>query len=305
MARPTKQTVDYFPHMCTHKKTMFIIEESFGNDGYSFWFKLLELLGSTEGHFYDCDDAANWEFLLAKTRLDENLCTQILDKLAILNAIDRELWQQDKIIWSDNFIDGITDAYKKRKVETPDKPCLRVQKLQLNGVSGDGNPQSKLKETKVNEITPIVPFGESPEIKPETIDCQDVVDEYNLICVKMPRAEKIQDDRRSSIKARIKEHGRNAITDVFLYASKSPHHNGENERGWTADFDWLMGPKNFRKMLERARSGTKPMTKQVQSKISSAMASSDSFLKKVKGYESRNYGQNFSNGCRQLPDPNV
>ena len=47
MARPKKQTVDYFPHIIKQGKTMTILENRFGNDGYAFWFKLLEILGST------------------------------------------------------------------------------------------------------------------------------------------------------------------------------------------------------------------------------------------------------------------
>jgi hypothetical protein len=32
--RKEKQTADYFPHMATSGKTLFILESSFGNDGY-------------------------------------------------------------------------------------------------------------------------------------------------------------------------------------------------------------------------------------------------------------------------------
>lgn len=54
MARPTKETVDYFPHFVKCGRTIFILESKYGNDGYAFWFKLLEILGDTEGHYYDC-----------------------------------------------------------------------------------------------------------------------------------------------------------------------------------------------------------------------------------------------------------
>lgn len=66
-----KQTVDYFPHFVKGGRTIFILENKFGNDGYAFWFKLLEILGESEGHFYDCSNASNWEYLLAKTRVTE------------------------------------------------------------------------------------------------------------------------------------------------------------------------------------------------------------------------------------------
>lgn len=47
MARPTKTSVDYFPHMTHSGKTIAILEARWGNDGYAFWFKLLELLGDS------------------------------------------------------------------------------------------------------------------------------------------------------------------------------------------------------------------------------------------------------------------
>ena len=62
MARPMKRTVEYFPHRVEHHKTMFIIEERYGNDGYALWFKLLERLGATDGHCLDLNDATELEF---------------------------------------------------------------------------------------------------------------------------------------------------------------------------------------------------------------------------------------------------
>jgi hypothetical protein len=150
MSRPRKCTVDYFPHDCTHRQTMFILESRYGNDGYAFWFKLLEMLGSSENHFIDCKNDTTQEFLQAKTRLDWNKCREILDLLAKLGAIDPELWAQD-IVWSDNFMSRISDAYKNRRVDIPIKPDFYRQKPEQKDVSTDGNPQTKLKETKLNK----------------------------------------------------------------------------------------------------------------------------------------------------------
>lgn len=150
MARPKKQTVDYFPHYCSHGKTMFILEQKYGNDGYAFWFKLLEILGSTEGHYIRLENVPDWEFLQAKTHLDGDKCKEILDLLSQLGAIDEELWEQ-KIVWSDNFLKHIADVYKNRRVETPIKPSFYRQKPQLDLVSTEINPQSKLKESKLKE----------------------------------------------------------------------------------------------------------------------------------------------------------
>lgn len=163
MARQRKQTVDYFPHMVTSGKTLFIIENTFGNDGYSFWFKLLELIAASDGHSLDCGNPAEWRFLLAKTRLSDQSATEILDMLAELDAIDNELWKQ-RIIWATNFVDNVADVYKKRKVGKPKKPEIErngQHKSQTvdqsatdspeNDSLSDRNPQSKVKESKVKE----------------------------------------------------------------------------------------------------------------------------------------------------------
>lgn len=121
MTRPRKDVVDYFPHYCVHKSTMFILEQRYGNDGYAFWFKLLEQLGSTEGHFIDCNDQMQWEFLQAKTRIAGDICAEIIGTLCRLKAIDAELWEK-RIIWSDNFIKQVAEVYRNRRKPVPAKP---------------------------------------------------------------------------------------------------------------------------------------------------------------------------------------
>jgi uncharacterized phage protein (TIGR02220 family) len=150
MSRPKKATVDYFSHDCNHKQTMFILESRYGNDGYAFWFKLLETLGNTEGHVINCRNEVTQEFLQAKTRLEWSICHEMLDLLAKLQAIDPNLWSEG-LVWSDNFISRIADVYKNRRVEIPTKPSFYRQKPEQAVVSTDRNPQSKVKESKVKE----------------------------------------------------------------------------------------------------------------------------------------------------------
>lgn len=150
MARPRKNTVEYFPHQCDHGKTMFIIQKKYGNNGYAFWFKMLELLGKSEGHFLDLNDPADWEYLLSYAHMDDETCIEILNLLAKLEAIDAELWEE-KIIWCQKFVDGISDVYANRRIETPAKPSFYRQKPTSAVVSTGENPQSKVKETKVKD----------------------------------------------------------------------------------------------------------------------------------------------------------
>lgn len=164
MARPTKQTVPYFPHTVDHGKTLFILEQRFGNDGYAFWFKLLEILGKTDGHYLNLNDDTQWEFLVAKTRLCDSSCTEILDLLSKLGAINTELWEK-RFVWCQKFVDNISDVYKKRKRELPEKPIIDTGNHTSAVVSAPETPQnssfctqpvtetpqSKVKYSKVNK----------------------------------------------------------------------------------------------------------------------------------------------------------
>lgn len=154
MARPQKNTVDYFPHNVKHGKKMSYIEKKYGNDGYAVWFKILEELGDANNHFLNLSDEVQLMFLSERCNVSEDVLLSIIDDLVKLKEFDKYLWN-DKIIWSEKFTDSIKDAYLKRNNKCMDYPSL-LQHLQGLGVlkqgllplKGNGNTQTKLKETK-------------------------------------------------------------------------------------------------------------------------------------------------------------
>ena len=56
--------------------------------------------------------------------------------------------------------------------------------------------------------------------------------------------------RREAVGARNRKYGKEALRKVVLNAAVSPFLNGENEKSWVADFNWLFKPNNFVKVLE-------------------------------------------------------
>lgn len=153
MSRPKKQTVEYFPHYVMTGKTLYILESLYGNDGYSFWFKLLEILGDSKGHYYDCSVSSNWQFLTARTHIDESTAEKIITTLIDLGKIDPELWEH-KIIWVQNFVDNLSDVYKKRMTEVPHKPSFPLREPDNTDSFSSENPTS-----------PIVSVPETPQRK--------------------------------------------------------------------------------------------------------------------------------------------
>ena len=159
MARPQKQVVDYFPHdaKASDGDTLTILQSRFGNDGYAFWFKLLEKVSSSENHVIDCRNPVKWQLLLAKAGTNEDKGTAIMELLCELEAIDSQLWRNSKLIWCQKLVDNITDVYKGRNRPTPERPVFAVYCAD-NPVSSADNPvsstestQSKVKESKGKE----------------------------------------------------------------------------------------------------------------------------------------------------------
>jgi hypothetical protein len=56
--------------------------------------------------------------------------------------------------------------------------------------------------------------------------------------------------RKSTIEARARENGKEALKIVADKAAVSDFLNGKNDRGWLATFDWIMKPNNFVKVME-------------------------------------------------------
>jgi len=150
MARPKKQTVDYFPHYCNGSKTLNIVEAQYGNEGYAFWFKMLEIVGKTEGHVFDYSDEGSWLYLLTYTLVSEDKAKKILETFAKLGMIDKELWER-KIFWVQHFVDEHVALYARRKVELPLRPGSSwpvepLSAFQIAQVSGDKRTIKELSE---------------------------------------------------------------------------------------------------------------------------------------------------------------
>jgi len=113
MARPERNTVDYFPFYCDEGKKMYYIEETYGNDGFAVFMKILRELAKTDYHHLNLNEKSTEMFIAAKCKVSFEKLDNIISDLAKLGKFDLELWNH-KIIWCQDFIDGIQDAYKKR-----------------------------------------------------------------------------------------------------------------------------------------------------------------------------------------------
>lgn len=156
--RKKKNTVDYFPHYIGEGKKMRYIEAKYGNDGYASWFKILETLAGAENHYINLNDDIESEILADKCKVSLDVLFSLLDDLSRLGAINKFLWE-NKVIWSQIFVESIRDAYRKRICDFLDFSNLcrylsgiNVISFDGNSISSAGNTGKKKEEIKKEEI---------------------------------------------------------------------------------------------------------------------------------------------------------
>ena len=66
----------------------------------------------------------------------------------------------------------------------------------------------------------------------------------------MPGVKVLSKSRKRAISARVKEHGKTLVAEMLKKAGESQFLNGDNDRNWTANLDWLFNPTNFAKVID-------------------------------------------------------
>ena len=142
MARAERHNADYFPFLCKEGNNTKYIEATYGNDGFAVWVKVLRQLTVNNYHYIDLSIKPKLMTFSSVCKVKEEVLIAILNDLAELEEIDKSLWYENRIIWSDKFIENIQDAYKNRKTKITKKKefltlfeSLAGKKLIMNCVS--------------------------------------------------------------------------------------------------------------------------------------------------------------------------
>jgi hypothetical protein len=171
MARPQRNDVDYFPFLCKIGNTSDYIEATYGNDGFAVWIKLLRELAKTDYHYLNLSVKQKLMTVVAKCKVSEDMLMAIVSDLVELGEFDKELWNENQIVWSEKFVASIEDAYKNRKNKILKRDSLiqllvslGVRKPAVSGISYPVYPQSK------------VEYSKEEESKLNAVGCENVLD---------------------------------------------------------------------------------------------------------------------------------
>lgn len=98
------------------------------------------------------------------------------------------------------------------------------------------------------------PIKEDMSSGDDALKVEDVVEAWNDLADArgLARIARITENRRRQIKARIREYQPEDWSTALAAIYNSKFLCGENDRGWKADFDFLLQPKSFVKLIEGA-----------------------------------------------------
>jgi hypothetical protein len=184
MARPERHDVDYFPFYVKDGKTLFILEERFGCKGVGFFTNVMRFLCQRPDHYFRIEDDSDRLYFFAKVKCDEESGMEMLDIMAKTRKLHTSLWVSYKVIVSPDLLDSLKDAYRNRKNDiislsqivhfyipdvnnTHNTEFLTSETPQHEDnqpLISRNNPQTKLKETKLNIYSRLFDFWNSCKI---------------------------------------------------------------------------------------------------------------------------------------------
>lgn len=96
-------------------------------------------------------------------------------------------------------------------------------------------------------------FGSEKKIKSKkeekSIDIEEIINIFNSVCSELPKVTKPTKERESAILKILETYSLEDIGNVFKLVVESDYLCGKKV-SWKADFDWILVPKNFIKILE-------------------------------------------------------
>lgn len=163
MARPVKSGIEYFSHDtdASSDDKIEALRALHGNDGYAFYFIILERIFRTGNPEYSVENDAVFAALLKKIGVSKSKFQNILKSAFDLFLLDRESYETRKVLTSNGIkrrIEGINskrkrDRDRKSGAENPEENEENSESFpQDNPPENDANiPIRKEKESKAKE----------------------------------------------------------------------------------------------------------------------------------------------------------
>ena len=157
MARPLKEGMDYFPHDtdAANDEKIEVLRSLYGNDGYAFYFIMLERIYRSKNFEINVSDAETreetYQILSRKVSVTRERFDQILQTALKWGCFNQQWYDEKGIISSDGIkkrSGTVTEKRAAMRIKYNNKPT-GVSASETTQETGEETPQSKVKESKV------------------------------------------------------------------------------------------------------------------------------------------------------------
>jgi len=289
MARPKKKGLEYFTNDVNFYQDIKIrkLIRHKGIQAVSVYHILLCQI-YCNGYYIKWDE--DLPFILSEVSgLEEDKIIEAVTYCLEIGLLDSTLYESEKVLSSrsiqERYIEISVAAKRKLDDNLPyllvDIPGKQV-KVQKTDVSSELNLFSSEETQVISEVTPINSeestqskvkeskediesslHSDSPSSDMQTTNKKDEKEEINFLGFMDFFNRTMQEHnaviatitdmtkkRREAVGARSRKYGKESLEKVVVLAATSAFLNGENDKSWVADFNWLFKPNNFVKVLE-------------------------------------------------------
>jgi len=144
MSRPESKNVFYFPHYTKSTSELDLIEHKYNSEGYKAYYRLQEMVADADYHRLSLATEDEKDMFELGMNCKQEVVDDVIRILLDRGRIDRELWENESVIWMQDFVETLKAVYVNRRKPLPDK----------NIVSTCSNTEKrKEKERKVEKRT--------------------------------------------------------------------------------------------------------------------------------------------------------
>jgi uncharacterized protein YdaU (DUF1376 family) len=156
---------------------------------------------------------------------------------------------------TDEIMTGLSELISEGVLQNGGDKLSQKRMIKDNTISlvrADAGKKGGLKTqfAKAKEEAKLQANTENENENENEIDYGFVVENYHSLCPKLNKVAVVNDLRKGFINARVTEFGMDKVITVLRMAGESEFLNGKNDKAWKADFEWIMRPQNFIKVME-------------------------------------------------------
>jgi len=234
--------------------------------GYGYYWIIVEMMAGEEGHKLPLQE---WLIdsiaMTAQCRSNsiKQFITDCIEKYKLFNSDGEYFWSETLIKRMKKYEDSIEQKIEAGRKGAANRwknsTAIAPPKHRCSTVVAENG---KLNKIKVNES---IGYSSKDTLSKTSFDFDAFTTIYNSICSNLPKVALLTEKRKTAIHKFAKEFTIEQFKTICENCNKSDHHIGKNDRGWKADFDFLMRTDKAVQFLEGKVSKVKDTRKNAES----------------------------------------